>query len=272
MLLALDIGNTRLKWALFEGMNVRQRGAMFVAEAEECVDRFSFDRMPITRVVGSHVANNQARERIERQFARIGQRVQWIRSVAEACGVRNRYEEPSRLGTDRWATLVAAHGRSLAPCVVASAGTALTVDQLDERGEFLGGAIVAGYHAMLGGLAGNTAALSVDAGEWSAQPRTTRDALATGAIDAMVGAIERGRDRLQAALQARGRRERVRVVLTGGSAYRLVGHLPPGAVVIDSLCLEGVARLASAEAGIDAEPAARVSPLPARSRRSLVRA
>ncbi len=256
MLLALDIGNTRLKWALFDGATIANRGAMFVAEVNTCVERFGFDRMPIARVAGSHVANNQSRERIERQFRRIGHEIEWIRSSAGACGVTNRYDVPERLGTDRWAALVAAWARGLAPCIVASAGTALTVDQLDERGVFLGGAIVAGYHAMLGGLAGNTAALSVDAGEWTAQPRNTRDALATGAIDAMVGAIERGRARLSSTLAERGQSEAVRLVLTGGSAYRLLAHLPPGAVAIDSLCLEGVAGIARAgEAQVKREPA-----------------
>lgn len=128
------------------------------------------------------MANAATRRRVEDQLAAIGQRVVWIESTAAACGVKNNYEDPSRLGTDRWAALVAAWQRQLAPCLVVSAGTALTVDQLDERGYFLGGAIVAGYHAMLGGLAGNTAALSVDAGDWIERPRNTRDALATGAL------------------------------------------------------------------------------------------
>jgi type III pantothenate kinase len=168
----------------------------------------------------------------------------WIGSTASALGVRNGYDDPARLGTDRWAALVAAWQRGLAPCIVACAGTALTVDQLDERGQFLGGAIVAGYHAMLGGLAGNTAALSVDAGDWTAQPTNTRDALATGAIDAMVGAIEHGQSRLTQRLLARGNRTTPRIVLTGGSAYRLLAHLPEGNSVIDSLVLEGVYLLA----------------------------
>ena len=156
----------------------------------------------------------------------------------------NGYDDPRRLGTDRWAAVIAAWHRGLAPCVVACAGTALTVDQLDERGNYLGGAIVAGYHAMLGGLAGNTAALSVDAGDWVAQPTNTRDALATGAIDAMVGAIEHGHQRLSQRLRERGVTPRPRIVLTGGSAYRLLQHLADGNTVIDSLVLEGVRLLA----------------------------
>ena len=195
-------------------------------------------------MVGSHVANLVSKERVERQFAALGIRIYWIVSSANACGVKNGYDDPTRLGTDRWAAVIAAWHRGLAPCVVACAGTALTVDQLDERGNFLGGAIVAGYHAMLGGLAGNTAALSVDAGDWTAQPTNTRDALATGAIDAMVGAIEHGHQRLSQRLRARGVAPAPRIVLTGGSAYRLLQHLADGNTVIDSLVLEGVRLLA----------------------------
>ena len=244
MLLVLDIGNTRLKWAGFENGVIVSRGAIFLAEVEHFIERAGFDRTPPERVVGSHVANMTSKDRVERQFAALNVPLTWIASTPAACGVVNRYDEPARLGTDRWAAIVAAWTRGLAPCIVACAGTALTVDQLDERGHFLGGAIVAGYHAMLGGLAGNTAALSVDAGDWTAQPTNTRDALATGAIDAMVGAIEHGHQRLKARLFGRGIQQVPKIILTGGSGYRLLAHLPAGNAVIDSLVLEGVYLLA----------------------------
>jgi type III pantothenate kinase len=246
-LLALDIGNTRLKWALFDDANagaalpsILSRGAMFLAEVDQLVEREGFAYSKPSRVIGSHVAGIASREKIERQFAVIGVGVRWMGATQQACGVTNGYVDPTRLGTDRWAALIAAKARNLAPCVVVSAGTALTVDQLDEQGNFLGGAIVAGYHAMLGGLAGNTAALSVDAGDWAAQPKNTRDALATGAIDAMVGAILRGRDRLSRSLRERGVSQTPRIVLTGGSAYRLLEHIEGEAVLVDALALEGV--------------------------------
>ena len=244
MLLVLDIGNTRLKWAGFNGDRIVTRGAMFVAEIEHFVERAGLAIVHPSQVVGSHVADLVSRERVERQFAALGIAVGWIASTASACGVVNGYDDPARLGTDRWAAVIAAWNRGLAPCVVACAGTALTIDQLDERGHYLGGAIVAGYHAMLGGLAGNTAALSVDAGDWAAQPTNTRDALATGAIDAMVGAIEHGHQRLSQRLRERGVSPAPRIVLTGGSAYRLLQHLSEGNTVIDSLVLEGVRLLA----------------------------
>lgn len=253
-LLALDIGNTRLKWALFDeppasahpspaGQSlpaIASRGAMFLAEVDQLVEREGFAQSKPSVVIGSHVAGVASRLKIERQFANLGVPVHWMAASAAACGVTNGYLDPSRLGTDRWAALIAARARNLAPCLVVSAGTALTIDQMDERGHFLGGAIVAGYHAMLGGLAGNTAALSVDAGDWAAQPKNTRDALATGAIDAMVGAILRGRGRLTLALGERGIAVKPRIVLTGGSAYRLLEHLDGEALVIDALALEGV--------------------------------
>jgi len=240
----LDIGNTRLKWARFEGGQIVSRGAIFLAELDHFAERAGFDRHRPERVIGSHVAGIASRERIEREFALLGVPVTWVGSTAQFGGVTNRYDDPTRLGSDRWAAMVAAWKRNMAPCIVACAGTALTVDQLDERGHFIGGAIVAGYHAMLGGLAGNTAALSVDAGDWTAQPTNTRDALATGAIDAMVGAIERGQARLAQRLKTRGINTTPRIVLTGGSAYRLLAHLPEGNSVVDSLVLEGVYLLA----------------------------
>ena len=246
--LVLDIGNTRLKWARFDDGVIVSRGAIFLAEVEQFVERAGFNHNPPERVVGSHVANLVSKERVERQFAALNVPLNWIASTPAACGVDNGYDDPSRLGTDRWAAIIAAWTRGLAPCIVACAGTALTVDQLDERGRFLGGAIVAGYHAMLGGLAGNTAALSVDAGDWTAQPTNTRDALATGAIDAMVGAIEHSHQRLKIRLLERGVQHAPKIILTGGSGYRLLSHLPAGGAVIDSLVLEGVYLLAKSAA------------------------
>jgi type III pantothenate kinase len=249
-LLALDIGNTRLKWAYFDatrGHEVVSRGAMFIAEIEQFLARAEVAALKPTQIAGSHVANAATRRRIDELLASLGYHVNWIESSESACGVKNNYEEPTRLGTDRWAALIAAWHRKLAPCLVVSAGTALTVDQLDERGYFLGGAIVAGYHAMLGGLAGNTAALSVDAGDWTARPRNTRDALATGAIDAMVGAIERGYERLAETLAQHGVHTKPKVVLTGGSAYRLASQLRSDSIVIETLALEGVRLIALAQ-------------------------
>ncbi|TAG80515.1 MAG: type III pantothenate kinase [Burkholderiales bacterium] len=246
-MLALDIGNTRLKWAAFDHDVIVSRGAMFIAELDQFLDRAGVETLRPTRIAGSHVANAVTRRKIEEQLASLGHAVEWIESTASCGGVVNSYDDPARLGTDRWAALVASWQRKLGPCLVVSAGTALTIDQLDETGRFLGGAIVAGYHAMLGGLAGNTAALSVDAGDWTSQPRNTRDALATGAIDAMVGAIQASHARLAKVLHERGHLREPKVVLTGGSAYRLLPHLRADATVIDTLALEGV-RLVALEA------------------------
>ena len=60
----------------------------------------------------------------------------------------------------------------------------------------------------------------------------------------MVGAIERSHLRLTQRLRERGLKATPRIVLTGGSAYRLLAHLPEGNSVVDSLVLEGVRLLA----------------------------
>ena len=68
MLLVLDIGNTRLKWAGFEAGAIVSRGAIFLAEIEHFVERAGLNRNPPERVVGSHVANAASKDRIERQL------------------------------------------------------------------------------------------------------------------------------------------------------------------------------------------------------------
>jgi hypothetical protein len=56
----------------------------------------------------------------------------------------------------------------------------------------------------------------------------------------MVGAIEAGHERLQTSLEQRGVAATPTVILTGGSAFRLLDHLHCQATVIETLALEGV--------------------------------
>ena len=153
---------------------------------------------------------------------------------------------PAQLGADRWASLCAARRRSLADdlfppaCVVVNAGTAVTVDALDADGVFRGGLILPGLRLMLRALAENTAALKVTPGEMRPFPDNTADALYSGAMSAVCGAIESMRRRVDP------RAEQVRCYLAGGSAAEIAPHLNAPVEVVDNLVLEGVLALAGA--------------------------
>jgi len=72
-----------------------------------------------------------------------------------------------------------------------NAGTAMTVDALSDTGEFLGGIIVPGHDLMQQALVANTAALKLGEGAFQDYPDNTADAIASGAMQALAGAVER---------------------------------------------------------------------------------
>jgi type III pantothenate kinase len=245
-ILLIDVGNSRLKWGLrgphgWLALGITPNNEIGTLALRE------WQNLPRPmRVVGVNVAGEAARVRVEAQLARWRVPPEWLHASAAACGVANRYERPSQLGADRWAALVAARRRSVdtdlfpPTCVVVNAGTAVTVDALDSDGVFRGGLILPGLRLMLRVLAENTAALKQPPGAFAAFPDNTADALYTGAMQAVCGAIEQMRRRVDS------NPEQVRVYIAGGAAAEVAAHLNPPVEVVDNLVLEGVLALAEA--------------------------
>ena len=157
-----------------------------------------------------------------------------VTAGAAAGGVVNLYENPARLGVDRWCALIGAHHLSPGPCVAVMAGTATTIDTLDGAGRFLGGLILPGLELMHRALARDTAALPLAAGHYAAYPRCTDDAITAGCLEAQAGAIARAVARLAGAA----------CLLSGGAAAAMGQHLGIAHRHVDNLVLEGLLRLA----------------------------
>jgi len=244
-ILVVDVGNSRMKWALVAVRGVVAQGAIPVAEIGTLALR-DWQNLPRpASAYGVNVAGEAARVRVEGQLTRWRIGIHWLVPRARACGVVNRYAQPAQLGADRWASVVAARQRMLkaggppAPLVVVNAGTAVTVDTLSAEGVFLGGFILPNMRLMLRALAENTAALKIPAGGFDPFPTSTPDALYTGALSAVCGAIEMARHR--AAPEAPS----VRCFVAGGAAHELVPHLALPVEVVDNLVLEGVLAIAA---------------------------
>lgn len=227
MILCLDAGNTRLKYGLFDGSGWRAQGAL----THDAIDdlRAKLPARP-TRIVACNVAGEAVRRRIEALSASLGLPLDWLASSAAACGVRNGYDTPQQLGADRWAALIGARALHAGACLVVMAGTATTIDVLDDTGLFRGGLILPGLSLMRTALARNTADLPHAAGHYRAQPTNTDDAIVSGALHATLGAI------------ARMRAEAALCLLSGGAAGELAPHLGLPCRLVDNLVLEGLAR------------------------------
>ena len=164
--LAVDGGNTRLKWALYSapkpGAVALGQGAVFLEAIDGLAEGPWRDLAVPSSMLGSIVAGEGIRRRTEAQLELWDVEPRWVVSSVHACGVTNGYDHPTRLGVDRWVALIGARHRVLErgaarPALVVMVGTAVTVDALDENGRFLGGLILPGFGLMLRALEMGTA-------------------------------------------------------------------------------------------------------------------
>jgi type III pantothenate kinase len=240
MILAIDAGNTRIKWGLWEHHGFVAQGSILTARADTLPDALHMLARPAA-AIGSNVAGAAARSAIETALApwRIG--VRWIGSMPAQCGVTSRYENPAQLGTDRWAALIGARGRCPGACLVVNVGTAVTVDALTAQGEFLGGLILPGLELMARSLATGTADLPLQPGRFEHFPVNSVNAIRSGAVQAIAGAIER-----MARNMAGAGHGEPQLVLSGGGAEVIAPILGQPHVLAPALVLEGLVAIASA--------------------------
>lgn len=237
MILAIDAGNTRIKWGVHDGDAWCAQGVLAHAAVAQLVP--ALRRFPdIRQAVISNVAGAGTQAALQAALAQCGIAVRWVVAAAQACGVSNGYAEPAQLGSDRWAALIAAWQRRRA-CVVACAGTALTVDALSSRGEFLGGLIVPGLAMMKAALGANTAGVAQVDGRLCAFPATTGDAVHSGALRALAGAVEH-----LCGVLARHEGVAPALLLAGGDAVALQAALSGGGEIVDNLVLDGLVLIA----------------------------
>jgi type III pantothenate kinase len=237
-ILAIDAGNTRIKWGLWEDRGFIAQGSLLTARADELADALHMLARP-ARVVGCSVAGTKVRSRIEQALAAWGVRPEWIVSRRTQCGVVSRYAEPGQLGADRWAALIGARARHSGACVVVNVGTAVTIDALSAEGEFLGGLILPGPELMAEALATGTAGLPRQQGQFELFPTSTANAIFSGSLQAVCGAIERIERALAAASQAQPQ-----IVMSGGSGDLVASQLARPITLAPNLVLEGLIAVA----------------------------
>lgn len=251
--LAIDIGNTRLKWAQYAearpGARLIAQGAVFL-EAIDQLDEVEWKGLAAPQsILGCVVAGEAVRRRVEEQMEVWDVEPRWVVPSAADGGVVNGYDHPNRLGADRWVALIGARQRVLAegpprPALVVMVGTAVTVDAIDTTGRFIGGVILPGFGLMLKALEMGTAGLKVPTGEVVDFPTNTSDALMSGGAHAIAGAIERCYERL-----VRLTGQEPALLMTGGAAVKLDPITELQFQTVDSLIFEGLLLLQSQRPG-----------------------
>jgi type III pantothenate kinase len=249
MLLLIDIGNTRIKWARFDGRRLRRAQARAYRgwQVSDYARRL-FGRTTPAAVFVTSVAGGTVDAALAAAARRSGLRAHFITVPRRGGGVTVGYREPWRLGVDRFVAAVGAH--QLFPrsaLLVVGVGTALTLDLLDRRGSHRGGAIVPSPELMIETLLTRTHGIRRRAqggasGQHSLFGRSTRAGIEQGALFAAAALIDRA---VEEAAVLLGRRPLI--VLTGGQAARVRGLLVASAVTVPDLVLRGLAVLAGAQ-------------------------
>jgi len=248
--LAIDVGNTRLKWALFDAA---QPGAAVLAQGVEFLDHIDrlaegvWAQLPApTHMLGCVVAADAVKRRVAEQMEELWDvPAQWVVSSAEEAGVVNGYDHPTRLGADRWVAMIGARHRMLAqgparPLVVVMVGTAVTVEALDTQGRFLGGLILPGHGIMLRALESGTAGLHVPTGEVRPFPANTSDALTSGGTYAIAGAVECMYQHLLAHCG-----QAPACIMTGGAGWKMAPSMTRPFDLVENLIFDGLLEIAA---------------------------
>lgn len=253
MILLVDVGNTRIKWASVKDDLWLRQGSVRVQQAAELGEQWRGLGMP-GRIAGCCVAD----PKVARQIESLAQEhfalpVDWLQVTHACCGVESHYKNTgksgkyeSTLGADRWASLIAAHHHYPGNSIVVNVGTAMTVDALTAQGAFLGGMILPGVRLMQTALSTHTARLPYVDGQYDPFPKTTMDAIYTGALTALSGSV----DTMAHRLGEHCHQASIRCIISGGDARLISPYLHCAGQVTDELVLLGLKVIALSDAQV----------------------
>ncbi|MGI9259209.1 MAG: type III pantothenate kinase [Gammaproteobacteria bacterium] len=249
MTVVLDIGNARMKWGLAEDQVVSSTDSVLHGVLEEdAIGRF-ISAFPggADRVVATNVAVPSLGQRVS-DAVRVAwnSEVEWVTTSRSLLGVTCAYDEPERMGSDRWVAIIAAHDASKEAVCVIDAGTAVTFDAVDASGQHLGGLIMAGPRLAAAALdrrtsnIGETPPSEAPAKGTAVFGRSTDAAVANGAMLALSAALSKAIE-----IVARELGTSPGVVLAGGEAMGLLPWLETEVQYREHLVLEGLALIAA---------------------------
>ncbi|MBR7059888.1 MAG: biotin--[Neisseriaceae bacterium] len=217
-ILILDCGNSQIKWAWV--INKEIVGTFRAPYSRiSILGEFCRQHRNIKRVYGCAVCGQMKKLQVAENVLH---RIEWLTSEQVACGIRNHYRHIGEHGADRWFNALGVRRFTNHACVVISCGTAITVDAVTSGNQYLGGSILPGFNLMKEALSQNTANLNRPFGRIYPFATTTPNAIASGIMDAVIGAILLMHGRLLEKEEGLP----VDVILTGGGASRIYHHLP----------------------------------------------
>lgn len=230
-MLFVDVGNSRIKWWCGERSgSAPSKDFAAIASWLKELEGVAFSAAVISSVVAQEY-NDAMEEALVETF---NVRPVFAKVVKQLGGVTAAYSVLDHLGVDRWLAIIGAYDSCRSACVVVSAGSAITVDAVDQSGQHLGGLILPGYQLMLEALFGK-------ADRIPSQPLTLPQNWALGCDT--LACIENGFSALMTGLFSEVSQNLVKddaqVILTGGAAKELQQYLPK-ANIDEKLVLKGL--------------------------------
>ncbi|MCB1672455.1 MAG: type III pantothenate kinase [Gammaproteobacteria bacterium] len=232
MILELDIGNSRIKWRLLDSAGRTQSTG--IAEQPKQLLDVTLAGQAIQRVRVSCVRPGELLSELTRDLAETrGIAVEIARVQRHCQGVTVAYQDLSRLGVDRWLTLLAAFRSSGGAAIIVDCGTAVTVDLLDDHGNHQGGYIVPGLKLGPAALTRDTAIRLSATPQWGLEPgNSTEEAIYHGALIMLTALLEKVVSRELGRLTTE---QSPAVILTGGDAALIGRYLNLGQTTIQQM-------------------------------------
>ncbi|PLC54512.1 pantothenate kinase [Pollutimonas nitritireducens] len=201
MILLIDAGNTRIKIGWLDSASGRREKVALALRHADMAELRSWanqlESAPLA-AIGVNVAGPDVGRSLAETLRRDHSlEIRWVESRRMAGGVRNAYEDAGQLGADRWVSMIGLARHTDDAAMLATFGTATTLDTLGPRNApdgvrlFHGGLILPGPELMRTSLAAGTANLPEGKGVAVAFPTHTHRAIATGIAAAQAGAVLR---------------------------------------------------------------------------------
>ena len=256
MILTLDIGNTNMKTALFDGMEMKQYWRLstnrnrtsdeYGMAMMNLLNHYGIDRSEVEGIMMSSVVPqiNFTIEHMCRSY--FGMEPRFIGPGVKT-GINIKYENPRELGSDRIASAVAAYELYGGPCITIDFGTATTFGVISAKGEFLGGAICPGLRLAADALTERTAKLprfELVKPE-NVIGRNTVTNMQAGIVYGYIGQIKYLVNRMKKEMGVEG----IKVIATGGLAVLVAGESSVIDVMDGLLTLKGLRIIYEKNAG-----------------------
>ena len=246
MLLCTDVGNTNIKFALFEGEKIIGK-LRFSTDpyktddeyAAELYTTFRINGIDLKKITGSIISS--VVPKVTSPLCKASDKIAGLNTLVLGPGVKSgldlRIDNPASLGSDILAMCVAAKELYSAPSVIIGLGTATTIVYLDDKKRYCGGAISPGVTISLDALTNHGALLpSVDLNSPKKVICTnTEDCIKSGIIFGTACMLDGMIDRFN---EERGCESTV--IATGGLASSIVNNCKHDIIINDDLILEGL--------------------------------